>query len=184
MEPKYYRNWHLAKNEDELHITEFEYSVIRFHEAFLRWISTVGGIFIASEMSYAEHLILHVVRMQDRPKTSTMIGRMINRDDIPNIQYSLRKLEAAKLVRKFKEKGSKTYTYAVTAPGIKATDDYSRFRSELLVNGIKSLGGINERIGATTQVMSLLTGIYEEASRNASSYASSAQEAEVSEAKV
>lgn len=176
MEPKYYRSWHLAKNEEELQITEFEYSIIRFNEAFLRWISTVGSIVIASEMSYSEHLILHVVRMQDRPKTSAIIGRMINRDDIPNIQYSLRKLEAAGLIRKFKEKGSKTYTYAVTPLGIKATDEYSILRSELLVDNLKSIGDLGEHMGMTTQVLSLLIGIYEEASRNASTFNHGPQE--------
>ncbi|WP_189538728.1 hypothetical protein [Novosphingobium arvoryzae] len=48
MEPKYYQNWHLANSGTEVLVTEFEWGLIRLHEAFARWVSTgsvakIGG---------------------------------------------------------------------------------------------------------------------------------------------
>ena len=66
--------------------------LIRFHEAFARWIAAASAVVMEGDIKFSEYVILQVIRMQDRPKNSTTIARMINRDDIPNIQYSLRKL--------------------------------------------------------------------------------------------
>ncbi|HLY55680.1 MAG TPA: hypothetical protein VKS60_08990, partial [Stellaceae bacterium] len=70
MEPKYYRNWHLARTETEFKVTEFEWSLIRFIGSFQKWVTTVGGVVIDEDIKFTEHLILHVIRMQDRPKNS------------------------------------------------------------------------------------------------------------------
>ena len=103
MDSKYYRNWHLAKTNSEFLVTEFEWAMIRLNEAFVRWVATSSSIFIDEDIKFSEHMILHVIRMQDRPKNSVTIARMMNRDDVANIQYSLRKLEAANLIVKSRE---------------------------------------------------------------------------------
>ena len=80
MESKYYRSWHLAKNPTEFKVTEFEYVLARVFEAFARWVTAAGDILVNSDIKFSEHLILHVIRMQNRPKSGTTIARMINRD--------------------------------------------------------------------------------------------------------
>jgi predicted MarR family transcription regulator len=170
MDSRYYRNWHLAKDETELSITELEYGVIRFHEAFTRWITTIGELTGMGGLKYTEHVIIHVIRMQDRPKTTATIARLINRDDMPNIQYSLRKLESAGLIRKRKEKGAKNYAYEMTARGLAVTDEYAKIRTELLVNNLQALTGIDRRAADTAQMLSIMTGIYEESARNSASF--------------
>lgn len=172
MEPKYYRNWHLAKNEAEYKVTEFEWSVMRFFEAFTRWVTTIGSVVLDSDIKFAEHVILHVIRMQNRPKNSATIARMINRDDIPNIQYSLRKLESAKLIQKTKDKGAKTFTYGVTPLGAKVTDEYAAIRAELLLSNLKTIANLEDRITESTQLLSVLTGIYEETARTSATFSS------------
>src|SRR5690606_24599273 len=102
IDPSYYRRWHLAKSLEELKLTEFEYGVIRFHEAFGRWAQSALSVTAGPDLSFPEQTILHVIRMQNRPKGAATIARLVNRDDIPNIQYSLRKLEAMKLIKKIK----------------------------------------------------------------------------------
>lgn len=170
MESRYYRHWHLAKDETELNITELEYGVIRFHEAFSRWIVTIGELTGTSGLKYSEHVILHVIRMQDRPKTTATIARLINRDDMPNVQYSLRKLEGAGLVRKRKEKGSKNFAYEITPAGEAVTNEYAKIRSELLVSNLRALTGVEKRAAETAQMLSIMTGLYEEAARNSASF--------------
>lgn len=170
MEEKYYKNWHLAKDQTELRLTELEFALMRSLEAFNRWVQATDEMVGTPELKPAEHIILHVIRMQNRPKSGPTIARLVNRDDLPNIQYSLRKLETAKLIQKSKENTGKTFTYSISARGVKITDEYSRLRSELLVRSIKSLTEFDSRADDATQLLSMLTGIYEEAARSSSSY--------------
>jgi predicted MarR family transcription regulator len=111
-----------------------------------------------------------VVRMHNRPKNSATIARMINRDDIPNIQYSLRKLESANLIQKSKEKPGKIFSYSVTGLGRKVTDEYSNIRSDLLMKAIGTISNIDERLEEMTQLMGVMTGIYEEMARSSSTF--------------
>jgi predicted MarR family transcription regulator len=174
MEPKYYRSWHLAKTPTEFKVTEFEYVLARAFEAFARWVTAAGDILVNSDIKFSEHMILHVIRMQNRPKSGTTVARMINRDDLPNIQYSLRKLEAAKLIKKTRDKGAKTFSYSITKLGERVTTEYANIRSELLMNNLAAISDIENRLVDATQVLSMLTGIYEEAARNSATYSAQA----------
>ncbi|CAD6559366.1 hypothetical protein LMG27952_06837 [Paraburkholderia hiiakae] len=168
MEPKFYRGWHLAKSDMEYQATEFEWSLIRFYEAFSRFVLTTGMITIAADVDikYQEHVILHVIRMQERPKNSATIARLMNRDDIPNIQYSLRKLESAGLIEKHKDNNGKTYSYVASELGVKLTDEYYKVRQEILVKRLEEIADVEEKFEKGARFMSLLTGIYEEAARD------------------
>ena len=118
-----------------------------------------------SELKHGEHVILHVIRMQNRPKSGATIARLLNRDDLPNIQYSLRKLEASGLIEKLKESGTKNYTYTITKLGETLTNEYSRLRSEILIRKLRGLSEFEARVEDATDLLSILTGIYEESAR-------------------
>ncbi|MDH6148661.1 MULTISPECIES: winged helix DNA-binding protein [Paraburkholderia] len=169
MDPRFYRSWHLAKSDTEFKIAEFEWSLIRFYESFSRFVLATGVVTITAnvDLKHQEHVILHVIRMQDRPKTSAMIGRLMNRDDIPNIQYSLRKLEAAGLIEKRQDTNSKTYSYFASDLGIRLTDEYYKVRKEILVQRLGEINDPEEKFERYGRFMSLLTGIYDEAARDA-----------------
>lgn len=168
METKYYLNWHLAKDDTEYKVTELEFALMRVLEAFSRWVAAADEMVGLSELKHVEHVILHVIRMQNRPKSGATIARLLNRDDLPNIQYSLRKLEAAKLIQQNKEPGTKIYTYSITKLGEKLTNEYAKLRSELLIRNLKTLNDFDHRVEDATQLLSLLTGIYEESARSSS----------------
>lgn len=168
MDSKYYENWHLAKSNREFLVTEFEWSIIRFYEAFMRWVTTTGSLLTDADLKFSEHLILHVIRMQNRPKSGAVIARMINRDDIPNVQYSLRKLEAAKLIKKIKEGSGKTFSYVMTDKGNDITEKFSELRKDFLINHLSTISNIDEKIDDIIKFMSVFTGIYEEMARNSS----------------
>ena len=165
MEHTYYRNWHLAKDETEFKVTELEFAVLRVLEAFARWVASVDEMVGLSELKHGEHVILHVIRMQNRPKSGATIARLLNRDDLPNIQYSLRKLEASGLIEKLKESGTKNYTYTITKLGETLTNEYSRLRSEILIRKLRGLSEFEARVEDATDLLSILTGIYEESAR-------------------
>lgn len=172
MQKKYFENWHLAKNETEFSVTEFEWALIRFNEAFSRYVLTTGLITVGEgiDLTYSEHVILHVVRMLNRPKTVAIIAQQINRHDIPNIQYSLRKLEAAGLISKVKERGGKSYFYTVTPRGIEVTDSYYQVKQELIFRRLDDIAGAGEKFAQASRFLSLMTGIYEEAARETASF--------------
>ena len=165
MEPQRYRGWHLAKTEFEYRVTAFEWSLARLNEAFARFVIELGTVTIASELKYSEHMILHAIRMQDRPKNGATIARLLNRDDLQNVQYSLRKLESLDLIRKSRGPGAAQAAYEITDKGRGCTEQYRDIRSELLIPRVEQIQDSSEQIEALTRLMSMLTGVYEESAR-------------------
>ena len=165
MKSKYYRNWHLATDETEFKVTELEFGMMRVLEAFARWVAAADEMVGLSELKHAEHVILHVIRMQNRPKSGATIARLLNRDDLPNIQYSLRKLEGSGFIQKNKEAGTKNYSYSITELGERLTNEYSKLRTEILIRRFRSIADFDDRIVDTTELLSIITGIYEESAR-------------------
>ncbi len=170
MESKYYQNWHLANSNTEVLVTEFEWGLIRLYEAFARWVSTASSLLIDEDIKFAEHMILHIIRMHNRPKNSITIARMMNRDDVANLQYSLRKLEAAGLINKSKDKTGKSFSYVVTERGKQITDGYAAIRSDLLIRALSTISDVDGRMAEMTKMVSVLTGIYEEMARSSTTY--------------
>jgi predicted MarR family transcription regulator len=166
----HYRGWHLAQSETEAMTADVEWALLRFAPAFERWVLQVSTLAGLSELSITEAVILHVIRMQDRPKTAALIARQLNRDDIPNIQYSLRKLAKLKLIRKLREPKGKVYAYEVTERGQLLTDKYAAIRRRLLAPHVASIENVGEKILVTTRLLSLLTGLYDEMSRISGTY--------------
>lgn len=166
MESKYYRNWHLAKDETEFRVTELEFAMMRVIEAFARWVAAADEMVGLAELKHAEHIILHVIRMQNRPKSGATIARLLNRDDLPNIQYTLRKLESIGLIQKIKEPGTKNHSYSITKKGEDLTNEYSQIRSEILIKKFRSIAEFDVRVENTTELLAIITGIYEESARS------------------
>jgi len=166
MKSKYYRNWHLAKDETEFKVTELEFALMRVIEAFARWVAAADEMVGLSELKHAEHIILHVIRMQNRPKSGATIARLLNRDDLPNIQYSLRKLESIGLIQKIKEQGNKNHSYSITNMGENLTNEYSQMRSEILIKKFRSITEFDVRVEDATELLAIITGIYEESARS------------------
>lgn len=161
--------WHLSENDAEVICTELEFALMRCFEAFGRWqteclasVSDIGA-------SGPENALLHIVRMNDRAKSIKELARLTNRDDIPNIQYSMRKLLAAGLVEKLGS-GRTGVTYQATPKGKKVTDDYGVIRKRLLIEQIASLPEFNTRLKEAGQSLNVLAGIYEEISRIAATH--------------
>ena len=170
LDEAHYRAWHLAHSKHEAKSTDFEWSILRFQQAFERWITQLADITGLSGLSYIEIIIIHVIRMQDRPKTAASIARQLNRDDIPNIQYCLRKLVKMHLCRKVTETGSKSIAFEVTDQGKHLTENYAEVRKEILTEQSKNIDRIDKKLTEATKIISLMTGLYDEAGRISASY--------------
>lgn len=161
--------WHLSENDLEITCTELEFALMRCFEAFGRW----QGECLASVSDFSgtgpENALLHLVRMNDRAKSIKELARLTNRDDIPNIQYSMRKLVSGGLVKK-KGSGRTGVTYEVTAAGRKITDDYGALRKQLLIEQVRRLPKFDSRLGDAGQTLNILAGLYEEVARIAATH--------------
>jgi len=166
----HYRHWHLARDEHEAVTTDYEWALLRFQQAFERYVMQLAAMTGMQELSFAEVVILHVIRMQDRPKTAAVIARQINRDDIPNIQYSLRKLVKLGFARKVKEGTGKIFAYDVTEQGRETVNRYAELRHDVLTEQMKNIEDIDRKLRETARLVSLLTGLYDEAGRISAAY--------------
>lgn len=164
------KTWHLAANEFEVKVTEFELQLWRVFFGFLRWQeeceTSVNGI----DLTGHELAVLHVVRMKDRPKTIYDIGRLLNRDDAFNIHYSIRKLLKMGLIEKttFKS-GKRTIAYQITLAGIKDTDAYTEARRHVLIEMLKQEHDLN--LDEIAKTLAKVKAVYDEADRAVASYA-------------
>lgn len=116
-----------------------------------------------SEINYNETVVLHVVRMQERPKDASTIAKLVNREDLPNVLYNLRKLVSIGLVRKVKI-GPSTY-FEITEQGRIETDRYAELRRDLLVTSFQQVANLREKFKTATDLVHSLTGCYDTAAR-------------------
>lgn len=164
------RVWHLGATHHEAVTTEFEWSVLRFFQAFERYCMQIAHISGLAELSFSELILLHVIGLQDTPKTVGLLARQTNTDSVTNIQYSLRKLVGYKLVVKIREGRSKVFTYDVTDKGRELISQYAHFRQLVLTEQTKSIEAIDRKLSEASRLISMLSGVYDEAMRVSATY--------------
>lgn len=163
-------HWPLGKDPHDVSTTEFEWAVMRFFSAFERsclQLSITGG---SSDLSFQELVLLHVVGMQHHAQTSHSIARQLNRDDIQNLQYALRKLEKRGLIGKSLGDRNKTAHYSITSEGRECVELYAKIRAQLLTGRTELVREIDRKLQEATQLLSVLTGIYDDVARVAATY--------------
>ncbi|MFT5483619.1 MAG: putative MarR family transcription regulator [Halieaceae bacterium] len=167
------RHWHLATDEHEVSLTEIEFAIYRNEAAFARWTDDLAACAHAcpEPCNGFDYAILNVIRMHERAKSISEIARLMNRSDPTNLHYNLRKLTKAGLIEKLGSQGHKKgATYQATDQGVQATDRYARLRRELLTPLTRSLADSDLRMDQVAQVLSLLSGIYDQAACVAASH--------------
>lgn len=157
------KHWHLATDDAEVALTELEFSLIRVSAAFERWQSDCLACCHGSVFSGSDTAVMHVIRMHERPKSISEIGRLLNRDDQANLQYSVRKLLKAGLIEKTTETGKKGVTYQMSDLGQQVTDRYAEFRQELLTSLTTGVFA-NASLESAAKTLNLMAGVYDQAS--------------------
>lgn len=154
---------HLAATEHEAAVTEFEQALICAGEAFYRFAGALLGA-RKHNLSGQDCVILQQLVSAGEPRRIGDLMRFGNRDDVANVQYSLRKLIKAGLVKKVKAAANRDTAYAVTAAGARVTARLVRLRRELLMGPTKTLG-LDRQFRELTQALGLLTGLYDHGAR-------------------
>jgi predicted MarR family transcription regulator len=150
-------------------VTEFKYAAMRMHAAFQRW--NEAAMRAAGEsLTFTEVNMLHVIRMQERPKSISVIANLVNRDDIANLQYGLRKLRSHGLIRPTGTAHRKNFEYEVTPKGRQLTDRFSEIAAELVYSTTRTVADIDKKLVAAADLLRLVTGILDEAARVAGTF--------------
>jgi predicted MarR family transcription regulator len=158
---------HLAATEHEKIVTDFEQSLICAAEAFYRFAGALLGP-EANEHNLSGHdcVILQQLVTARSPRRIGELLRFANRDDVSNVQYSLRKLIKAGLVEQVKGTRQRDVVYVVTASGGRASARLVAQRRELLMKPAAQFGDhAEEQMRALSMTLGLLTGIYDHGTR-------------------
>ncbi|WP_259942327.1 winged helix DNA-binding protein [Leisingera aquaemixtae] len=142
---------------DGLH--RLEMAVQRAGEGLTRWqagcLEQVSGVSLAG----AEITLLLLIGSGRRPKSIKELARATNRVDIPNIQYSLRKLASAGLTRK-QGAGRSGVTYSLTEEGCHLAGKLNALRERLLTQAIEGHSELAGRLRGAADVLEELVELY------------------------
>lgn len=156
----------LAQSEHEKIFFEFEQALICASEAFYRFAGAIlGGKGRAKNLNGQENVILQQLMFTDRPRGVTDLSRFANRDDLANIQYSLRKLVAAGVVEKAPGSTNRDTKYRPTALGRALTREMVELRRQHLIQPSQNIKDVDRHLRVATTALSLLTGLYDHVSR-------------------
>ena len=160
------KTWHLAQTEVEDKLSNFELLLWRLFYSFLRWQEDCQSCVSDDDVTAHEIALMHLIRIRERPKSLYEIARVMNRDDMPNLQYSLKKLLKLNIIKKSKKSAQKTIFYEIAERGIRITDKYSAIRRDILKKRLANFKDQDwEQI---SEILAEYKSMYDEASRVAS----------------
>jgi predicted MarR family transcription regulator len=157
--------WHLARNGEEARLASFELSLERLMHAYYAWKSACLAAVADGPFSGNDTAVLNTIRMRDRAKGLSEISKLLNREDISNIQYSIRKLLKAGFIEKADPASRKDTLYRMTAAGRRVTNAYADLRATLLLSLTRSIGEPSESFLGAEQFLNLMTGMYDQAGK-------------------
>lgn len=153
-------------NDLENALTEAELSLMRAKMSLDRWQSVSFAKVRSDRAQPADIVLLQIIGMNDRPKSVKELAVLTNRNDVPNIQYALRKLLRDQCVEK-RGAGRTGVTYEVTARGRMLLDEVTALRQSLLVEEIRAIPGFPNKLSEVVQTLNKLSGLYDAACRMA-----------------
>ena len=151
-------------------LINFEFAAWHLASAFAKWRRDCIASLPFNDLGGSEASILHIVHMNGTAKGLSEISRLLHRDDTANLQYGIKKLLSIGYIERADGSASRKLTqYRVTAKGSALVEAYLQRRKEILLALTHALPGIAETIEKTTNVMHVMTGLYEQASEIAAS---------------
>jgi predicted MarR family transcription regulator len=158
-------SWHLARTETERRLTDFEFGLERLAQAYYRWKAACLAAVCDVPLTGDDVAVLNVVRMGDEPKRLSEIGQLLNRVDVPNLQYATRKLMRAGLIETEGSSSRKETRYRATATGHSVTEAYAALRAATLPPMLEALDGWAAKSEMTSSHLDLISSLYAQAAQ-------------------
>lgn len=152
---------------DSWPLSEFEYGMIIAHNAFSRWMIRCMHAAGYADFSTLDVLVLHNVNHRNRSKRLVDICFVLHVEDQHTVNYSLKKLVKGELIER--EKRGKEIFYFATDKGIEACKRYREIREQCLTSAYRGLDQEGSEISQAAALLRLMSGLYDQASRAASS---------------
>jgi predicted MarR family transcription regulator len=157
---------HLAATDHEAAVTEFEQALICAAEAFYRFAGALLGPEARRHNLVGQDcVILQQLVTAGAPRRVGDLLRFANRDDVSNVQYSLRKLIKAGLVRQVKGATNRDTAYEITEDGSRVSARLVAQRRELLMTPTKDMVELDRQLRSLALSLGLLTGVYDHGTR-------------------
>jgi predicted MarR family transcription regulator len=157
---------HLAGSEG-WQLSELEYGLIIAYNGFRRWTSKCMVASGNPDLSELEILVLHNINHRARQKKLADISFLLNIEDLHTVNYALKKLLKAGLIKG--EKRGKELFYSTTDLGFDLCDRYREVREQCLLDSLKHIEDNPEQLSQVAAVLRAMSGQYDQASRAASS---------------
>lgn len=149
-------------------VSELEFGLIVAGNAFNRWVVRAMAAAGFTDLSALDVLVLHSVRHRDRPKKLADICLVLNIEDTHTVNYAIKKLTRAGLVREGRQ--GKEKTVEATETGLAACARYREIREGLLLDAVGDLGLDAAQISHLASLLRLMSGQYDQAARAAAAY--------------
>jgi predicted MarR family transcription regulator len=158
-------SWHLARTETERRLSEFEFRLERLAQAYYRWKASCLAAVCDVPLTGDDVAVLNVVRMGDEPKRLSEVGQLLNRVDVPNLQYAARKLAKAGLIETEGSSSRKETRYRATETGRSVTEAYASLRAATLPPMLEALDGWADKSAAAGSHLELVSSLYTQAAQ-------------------
>ncbi|MEM9243190.1 MAG: winged helix DNA-binding protein [Pseudomonadota bacterium] len=152
------------ENNTEIEIVTFEYAIVKLFHSLTRWMEDCQRYVSDDDLGANEVIVLHGIGIGEKAKTLNELGRMLNRIDFSNINYSVKKLIQLKYVEKTNlEIGSKKIVaFRVTEQGSKNIYNYFCARRNILIRIFNQTYEKNNlNFTQTQQVLSAMKTVYD-----------------------
>ncbi|MEQ9334226.1 winged helix DNA-binding protein [Thalassobaculum sp.] len=157
---------HLAGNPREFAVTQFEQGLICAAEAFYRFYGALlGREGRMRGISGQDNVVLQQILAASRPLSVADIARFANRDDIANIQYSLKKLLRAELIRKAGRTSARETSYEVTGLAREWTAAFVNLRRELFTDPSAQILDFDAQLATCGKLLNTIAGFYDHGTR-------------------
>jgi predicted MarR family transcription regulator len=158
-------SWHLARNDAQRRLSDFEFALERLAQAYYRWKASCLAAVCEVPLTGDDVAVLNVIRMGDEPKRLAEVGQLLNRVDVPNLQYATRKLVRAGLIETEGSASRKETRYRATSHGRSITEDYASLRAQTLPPMFEGLAGWADGCGAITTQLDQMAALYAQGAR-------------------
>lgn len=150
---------HLTESKEAAEILELGFALVQAFQELKRYMEESVKITNGDNLSMNDIIILHIIRIHEKPKSVNAINIIANCYDDYSIAYSIKKLLKLKLIKKTElVKNTKSIEYQITDIGIKNTNDYNDMRKRALFKAFSEENFTNFK--GMTQQLRLLRQIY------------------------
>jgi len=158
---------YMTTSDEATALTRLELAILRVYEAFGRWAVELHklGEEVASPVGFNDIALLHCIRMRGHDPSVSELLHFLNRHDIANIQYSIKKLIKYGLVQTCTGTTKRESRISLTKLGVELTDLYANVRNDVLIALLRSNEGAGEQLSQAALALEHLIGMYDQATQ-------------------